>query len=179
MRELLAEYRESKRGLIDMLAELREKEQAIEYEELENAEELLKVIEDDKGKINSMIGSITQIIQWLETGINPYYQQGVDARYMYDITYTNMELIPDIYDQLKSVREELVLNEEQKEILKKVFSTLTERESDCIILHIANRYSMSETGKMLGIKKTTVQNHVESAKKKIENIMQWYGKGTV
>lgn len=178
MRELLAEYRESKRGLIDMLANLKEREQSISYEEVENADELLRVIEDDRNKVNSMIASMNQIIQWIETGINPYYQQGVDARYAYDVTYKNMELIPDIYEQIKTEREELVLDDDQVEILRRIFSTLTERENDCMILHIGKNYSMSETGEMLGINKTTVQNHVERAKKKVDNIIKWYGEGT-
>lgn len=128
---------------------------------------------DDKKKINSMINSTSDIIEWLETGVNPYFQQGVDVNHAYHIKHVgNMDLIPDIAEQITEEREPLVLTDEQKKVLQKVFNTLSDRERDCFLLHEGQNMSMSEVGKKLGIAKTTVQNHIENARKKISRLVK-------
>lgn len=126
---------------------------------------------EDKKLINSMIDSTTQIIEWIETGKNPYYEKGVDKRNAYHTQYlSNMDVLPDINEQLREEREPLHLTIEQKRVIKKVFDVLSDRERDCFILHEASGLSMSQVGKALGIAKTTVQNHIENARRKIKSI---------
>lgn len=126
---------------------------------------------EDKKLINSMITSTTDIIHWLETGRSPYYEQGIDINSAYHVQHlSNMDLIPDITEQITQEREPLTLTSEQKRVIKKVFDALSDRERDCFILHEARGLSMSQVGDQLGIAKTTVQNHVENARRKVKNI---------
>lgn len=182
MRLLLSSYKQSRKGLRKMLRELDKEEKEIKAKliEAESDSDLLEqlnrrlgLINYDKGLINSMIDSTSDIIKWIETGVNPYYQSGVDRRYNYDVTnLSNMDIIPDITKQLKSEREELRrLSKEEIRTITKVLNALTERERECFLLHVAAGHSMNETGKILGIAKTTVQNHIEKSRKKIKRIV--------
>ena len=128
---------------------------------------------DDKKKINSMINSTSDIIEWLETGVNPYFQQGIDVNHAYHIKHMeNMDLIPDIAEQITEEREPLVLTDEQKKVLQKVFNTLSDRERDCFLLHEGQNMSMSEVGEKLGISKASVQTYVKRAKEKVKELVR-------
>lgn len=154
---LLNQYKNAREELKDMIAAL----------------EPIKTDRDDEDRklLNSMIGSTTKIIEWLETGRNPYYEQGIDKRHAYHIKYlSNMDILPDINEQITSEREPLFLTSDEKRIIVKIFKVLSDRERDCFILHEAKGLSMSQVGNKLGIAKTTVQNHVENARIKIENV---------
>lgn len=186
MRILLSEYKQSRRGLRKMLRQLDKREnettevlQAVTPETEAIVEDLhnqLRTIKRDRGIVNSMIRSVSEIIDWMESGTNPYYRQGISRRHNYDVTYLGqMDLIPDISEQLKEEREELKrLSKDEKELITKVLMTLTDRERECFILHVAAGHSMSETGEVLGIAKTTVQNHIEKARVKIKSITSNY-----
>src|SRR5690625_4454270 len=126
---------------------------------------------DDKTYINSMIDSVTDIIDWLDTGINPFFPAGIDRRHAYDVTrLSNMDLIPEITEQLEP--EPVELTDEQKRIITRIFQTLTDRERDCFILHHCLMMSFSEIAKDLHISKSTVQTHIFRARKKIKEIAQ-------
>src|SRR5690625_1273379 len=126
---------------------------------------------DDRTYINSMIDSVTDIIDWLDTGINPFFPAGIDRRHAYDVTrLSNMDIIPEITEQLEP--EPVELTDEQKRIITRIFQTLTDRERDCFILHHCLMMSFTEVGKNLGIAKTTVQNHIESARRKINDMVR-------
>jgi len=162
-----------------MLADLLEKETEIMNSKCENVDDEIKkeddmlLIKNDKEQINSMIKSVNEIIRWIETGVNPYFQQGYDEKYKYGINYfESMDILPDIMKEIREEREELVLTEENKQVLKQVFRALSEREADCMVLHIGQRHSLTKTGEMLGIEKSTVNTHVMRAKKKIDKIVQ-------
>src|SRR5690625_5247283 len=104
MRLLLSSYKQSRKGLRKMLRELDKEEKEIKAKliEAESDSDLLEklnrrlgLINYDKGLINSLIDSTSDIIKWIETGVNPYYQSGVDRRYNYDVTnLSNMDIIP-------------------------------------------------------------------------------------
>lgn len=182
MRLLLVEYRQAKKELNNMIKFLRSEEKRMTKEIEMNDEnkvidfdimEELDLVKDDVRLVTSMIDSVSKTIQWIETGINPYFHKGVDKKYKYDITsLENMDLLPDIAEQLTEEREELVMTEEQKEALIKIFELLTKRERDCVILHIAHGKSMAETGELLGIGKTTVNTHIMRARKKIDEVVR-------
>lgn len=177
MKVLLTEYRKSYEGLKKMLNTLNKQEQEIKnlLNQLSNEqlEHKLELIKNDKTVVNSMMRSTEKIIKWIDTGVNPYFQQGIDVKYSYDITHlSNMDIIPDISEQLKEEREELKITEEKRHIIKEVFKVLSNRERDCVILHIAHGYSMSETGEMLNINKSTVNTHIIRARQKIERVVR-------
>src|SRR5690625_43644 len=156
MRELLLEYRQSRDDLLKMI------------ENLGNSE-LDKL---DKRLINSMIDSVTKSIEWLETGRNPYYQQGIDVRYAYDITrLPYMDILPDLQDHLTVESEPLEITDEHIDIFKKVISVLSDREWECFVLHNASCMSMSEIADKLDISKSTVQTHIKRARGKIKELV--------
>src|SRR5690625_7530930 len=153
MRDLRTEYKEARKGLRDMLKRIGDNER-------DNV---------DKTYINSMINSVTKIIEWLETGRNPYFQQGVDVEYAYDVTkLSNMDLLPDINEQIE--REKPELTDEQRQTIIKVFRNLSDRERECFILHHGAMMSMAEIAKQLGIRKDSVQINVTRAREKIKEI---------
>src|SRR5690625_2933359 len=153
MRDLLIEYKEARKGLRDMLKRLGDNER-------DNV---------DKTYINSMINSVTKIIEWLETGRNPYFQQGVDVEYAYDVTkLSNMDLLPDINEQIE--REKPELTDEQRQTIIKVFRNLSDRERDCFILYYGAMMSMAEIAKQLGISKGSVQMYLNRAREKSKKL---------
>ena len=150
------QYKQSRKGLKEMLDRLGNTEQ----------DEL------DKMQINSMINSVSKIIDWLETGRNPYFQQGVDIRYIYQIKsfderFDSLQTIPDILD---AVEEPFEITDDQKNTLVEIFKLLSDRERECFLLHIGQGWSMQEIADELNISKSTVQTHVERAKEKIEEL---------
>ncbi|GIN89131.1 hypothetical protein J22TS1_01820 [Siminovitchia terrae] len=96
--------------------------------------------------------------------------RGVDKRSVYQIrSLENMDLIPDITEQLDDVNErKLLMTRKEKVILVDILSSFSLRERQCYILHTAHGLSMSEIEEELGIKKPTVQKYIERARKKIE-----------
>src|SRR5699024_3429562 len=101
-------------------------------------------LEDEK-LINSMIDSATYIIEWIEKGGNPEEMRGINVRRAYHIKYlSNMDILPDITEQIPEEREPLILTEEKKRLIVKFFEALSDRERDCFILHATQGMSMSE-----------------------------------
>ncbi|WP_313429639.1 sigma-70 family RNA polymerase sigma factor [Siminovitchia terrae] len=123
-----------------------------------------------KTMINSMVEDMDFAIEWLETGRQPGTYRGVDKRSVYQIrSLENMDLIPDITEQLDDAHEKkLMMTREEKVILTDILSSFSHRERQCYILHTAHGLSMSEIEEELGIKKPTVQKYIERARKKIE-----------
>src|SRR5690606_9286482 len=125
----------------------------------------------DKTQINSMINDMSFVIKWLETGKNPEEMRGVNIRNVYRLRYLEkMDMLPDIQEEFK--REQLVLSSEQKRIIMQIFTTLSDRERDCFVLHTSQNMSMSEIADELNISKATVQVYIQRAKEKIERIIK-------
>lgn len=150
--DLLCEYREGKKQLNRLKNSLNQKD---------------PVIKEDIKIINSMAEDMDFVIEWLETGRQPGLRRGVDKRKAYQIKYLeNMDLIPDISEQLEP--KPLYLSESQKRVLLNIFSSFSTRERQCYILYAAQGLSMAEIAEELGIKKRTVQQYLERARKKIK-----------
>jgi RNA polymerase sigma factor (sigma-70 family) len=152
--DLLIEYRNGKKQLNKLKNSLNQKDPAIK---------------EDIKIINSMVGDMDFVIEWLETGRQPGLRRGVDKRKVYQIKYLeNMDLIPDISEQLEPSDKQLNLSESQKRILLNIFSSFSLRERQCYILYAAQGLSMAEIAEELGIKKRTVQQYIERARKKVK-----------
>ncbi|MEN0648902.1 sigma-70 family RNA polymerase sigma factor [Caldifermentibacillus hisashii] len=150
--DLLCEYREGKKQLNRLKNSINQKD---------------PVIKEDIKIINSMAEDMDFVIEWLETGRQPGLRRGVDKRKAYQIKYLeNMDLIPDISEQLEP--KPLYLSESQKRVLLNIFSSFSTRERQCYILYASQGLSMAEIAEELGIKKRTVQQYLERARKKIK-----------
>lgn len=152
---MLDEYKQARQGLIDMLKRLGDSERDNE----------------DRKIINSMIRDVEYIIKWLKLGYDPENPQGVNVRDIYNINkYPHMEVVPDIYEQLRQEREELhELTPEEKRTIDTVLRTLSDRERDCFLLRIQG-LRLREIANELNISLSSVQTYIERADEKIKEI---------
>lgn len=154
---LIEEYSEGKRQL---------------HKLRESFDETDPLHQTDRKTINSMIGDMDFVIEWLETGRQPGVMRGIDVKHVYQKrSLESMEFIPDITEQLETNDKPLSLNEEEKRILLDIFSSFSFRERQCYILHVAQGMSMSQIAEMLSIQKRTVQQYIERARVKVEQIV--------
>ncbi|WP_068672291.1 sigma factor-like helix-turn-helix DNA-binding protein [Oceanobacillus sp. Castelsardo] len=151
--ELLGEYKEERRDLGRMKNDLEP--------------ELFM----DKKQINSMIDSMSFTIEWMETGRQPGLYRGIDKRNAYRLKqYEDMDIIPDINEELRKEREPFYLNASQKAKLINIFKSFSDRERQCYIMYEAENLSMKKIADRLGIKKRTVQQYIERAREKVEKV---------
>ena len=129
---------------------------------------------NDLKQFNSMIDSMTYSLEWMTTGRQPNTYRGVDEKAVYQRrSYENIDLIPDIAEQLESeVEKKLYMTKEEKIILADILSSFSLRERQCYILHMAQGMSWSEIADELGVSKSTVQTHITRARSKVEKRIQ-------
>lgn len=124
---------------------------------------------EDRKTISGMIGDMDFVIEWLETGRQPGVLRGVDKKSVYQKrSLESMDIIPDITNQLEISDQPLFLSEKQKKVLLNIFCSFSLRERQCYILHVAQGMSMQEIADELGLKKRTVQQYIERARKKVK-----------
>ncbi|WP_419893267.1 sigma factor-like helix-turn-helix DNA-binding protein [Oceanobacillus kimchii] len=125
--------------------------------------------QDDEHKINSMIGSMTYSMDWMETGRQPDSYRGVDKRNAYRISqYEDMDIIPDITEQLE--REPLYMSQEQRQTMLRLLKNFSNRERQCYIMYEAEGLSMQKIADRLNLTKSSVQIYLKRAKDKVETI---------
>lgn len=127
----------------------------------------------DLKQINSMIESMTFSIEWMQTGRQPGTYRGVDEKAVYQRrSYENIDLIPDIAEQLKEEgdinKKHLFMTREEKVIMADILASFSLRERQCYILHVGQKKSMSEIAYELGVSKSMVQQSIRRAKSKIK-----------
>lgn len=135
--------------------------------------ENLKDANDEK-VINGMIRDMSETIEWLETGRDPVYQKGVHVNSIYHVTtYADMDLIPDIVEQLEEKDDinerHLFMTRDEKIIMSEIINSLSLRERQCYFLHVGHGKSLGEIATEIGVSKSTVQTHINRAKAKIKN----------
>ncbi len=130
---------------------------------------------NDLKQFNSMIDSMTYSLEWMTTGRQPNTYRGVDEKAVYQRrSYENIDLIPDIAEQLEKNdvnKKHLFMTQEEKVILADILSAFSLRERQCYILHVGQKKSMSEIAFELGVSKSMVQQSIRRAKNKIEERM--------
>lgn len=125
----------------------------------------------DKSKINSMVDSMTYSIDWMETGRQPDTYRGVDKKDKYRAKfYDDMDVIPDINEELRKEREPLYMDQEQRMALLQLFHNFSDRERQCFIMHVAEGLSMQKIADKLNLSKWTVRTYINRAKEKVEGI---------
>lgn len=125
---------------------------------------------NDLKQINSMITSMTFSLEWMKTGRQPGTFRGVDEKAVYQRrSYENIDLIPDIAEQLDDEDEGklLFMTKEEKIILADILASFSLRERQCYILHVAQGLSMNAIGIELGVSKSTVQMYIKRAVEKV------------
>lgn len=123
----------------------------------------------DLTQINSMIESMNFSMEWLETGRQPGTFKGIDKKSIYQHqSFSNMDFIPDITEQLEEGPKQLYMTAEEKIILADIFASLSLRERQCFILHEAGGISMGKIADELGITKSSVQYYIRHARNKVK-----------
>ena len=127
---------------------------------------------NDLKHINSMIDSMSFSLEWMTTGRQPGTYRGVDEKAVYHRrSYENIDLIPDIVEQLEEDdinKKHLFMTREEKIILGDILSSFSLRERTCYILHEGQKMSMAKIADELGITKRSVQQYIERARKKVQ-----------
>lgn len=153
--ELIPQYKKGRRDLKEMSNNLSDNE----------------IDRVDKTQINSMIDSMGFSIDWMETGRQPGVYRGADRRDVYRAKqYDDMDVIPDITEQLEKEREPLYMSREQRIELLHLFRSFSDRERQCFIMYEAEQLSMQKIADKLGLSKWTVRTYIDRAKGKVEAI---------
>ncbi|MEN2765817.1 sigma-70 family RNA polymerase sigma factor [Ornithinibacillus xuwenensis] len=146
--KLIMEYEQSKRELYNMKNNL-------------GSSEIDKL---DKSQINSMIGTVSEAIDWMATGRETGKMRGIDKRAAYQrVAMQDMDMFPS----LDIVPEERVLGEDEKRVIFNILAEMTPRQRQCFLLHTVYALSYSDISRELKIGRSTVQKHIERAKEKI------------
>lgn len=151
--ELILEYKDEKRALHGMHAALSDFPQD----------------KHDKTQINSMLESMDYAIEWMETGRQPDSYKGAEMRGIYQ--FEDMDILPDITENLKEERGQLYMDREQRKLMLRLFRFLSDRERQSYIMFKAEGISMGEIAKRFGVSKGTVQSYIKRAKRKIEEVV--------
>lgn len=155
MIDLIYEYRRSLRELNKMKKELSETSSVRDKEDI--------------SLINNMITDVSYVIEWLENGRQPDAKRGYDRREVYKrMVYYDpciLEMIgPSTADEVETHND---VSDVDRERIEDALSVLTKREKDIFLMHHAQNHSLSHIADLLGIKKTTVQTHLERSERKI------------
>lgn len=152
VRERLREYAKGKRTLEKYRASLIKPEN--EQSEDEQTEIEL---------VSSMISDMNYAMDWMRTGRKPYSRRGIDIHDAYSrAMLMDMDLIPAAKPDPP-----VYVSVEQKKELVQILMTLSARELQCYLLHMAQGLSYAEIGRELKLTKRTVQYYVDKARAKV------------
>jgi RNA polymerase sigma-70 factor (ECF subfamily) len=131
----------------------------------------------EKAHVAAMIRDCEYIIEWLETGRRPGNRRGIERR-----SKEQREFPVDV-DTVRrymyggkrgSTDGSAGIPEEQVIMMEEALSILTTQQRDAYIMVKVNRFSLENAADVMGLKKTTVQNHVDRAQLKISAFIAKY-----
>lgn len=129
---------------------------------------------DDPIKIeiaNQIITDMDYSIRWMKTGEQPdVYSKAVETKSAYTRrVLLDMNMFPCLDFTPKQNRE---LSDSRKRAVMHVIQNLTERQLVCYLLKNAHMRSLQEIAEELNLAKSTVQEHLDNAEKKIKKISE-------
>ncbi|UED81940.1 helix-turn-helix domain-containing protein [Lysinibacillus sp. CD3-6] len=144
----------------------------LQYKKAKKSMERDKAKMDDPLKIeiaNQIIADMDYAIRWMKTGEQPdAYSRAVESKSAYSRrALLDLEIFPCLDITPTADR---IISDNRKRAVMQVIQHLTERQLTCFLLHTAHMRSMQEIADELGIAKSTVQEHLDNAEKKIKNI---------
>lgn len=133
----------------------------------------------DRKYINSMINEMSFVIDWLKIGKNPDQERGIHKNAVYQTAQIeDIDTLPDIYGDLRAERKKLRrMTEDEKQIVREVFFSMTDRQRECFIRHIGQLQTLQEIGEDMGLSRNTVYSHVNRAREKVAEILEKNGVG--
>ncbi|MDR4197940.1 sigma factor-like helix-turn-helix DNA-binding protein [Bacillus altitudinis] len=150
MNELILEY---KRALKDTKRR---------YEQLDETDPSRKIF-------SAMINDLEYVVKWLSTGRQPEAKRAIDRRSVYQRTvFASPEVLEALANQYNFVKEPpRKLSEDDKRLIEYALSTLTQKQKEMYLSHVADGNSLDKIASLMGVSKGTVQIHLSRAKKKI------------
>lgn len=143
------------------------------YKQTKRILRALRTLSQDKGErqvIGEMISECDYAIEWMRTGRRPGAMRGIERPYR--VTPWD----PGWFDYYQSPSGFTIERDESKKQLSdldrfrvsEAMRGLSERERQCFVMYHVDMMSFEEIGFELHIGKSTVQTHIERARKKIE-----------
>ncbi|HDR6244835.1 TPA: RNA polymerase subunit sigma-24 [Bacillus cereus] len=131
--------------------------------------------EKDISIINEMISDINYALEWMRTAKQPGKTRGIERRAAYEREkpcdpllmqrYVRSTVIP-VYEWDTEVKES-VISEWDRIQLEDALSTLTEREKEIYIMSRGYGFTQDKISNFLKLQRTTVQEYLKRADKKI------------
>ncbi|EJR71671.1 sigma-70 family RNA polymerase sigma factor [Bacillus cereus] len=131
--------------------------------------------EKDISIINEMISDINYALEWMRTAKQPGKTRGIERRAAYEREkpcdpllmqrYVRSTIMP-VYEWDTEVKES-VISEWDRIQLEDALSTLTEREKEIYIMSRGYGFTQDKISNYLKLQRTTVQEYLKRADKKI------------
>ncbi|UBH12434.1 sigma factor-like helix-turn-helix DNA-binding protein [Macrococcus armenti] len=171
MKDLLIEYMQSLKDLEVVIKNFNDKhaEAIKKHEKLGDKQNAANPIIKELSTLNSMKNELQFIITWLRTGHNPNEHNAIDKTNCYLVDHQVLEEVIDNSQYIK------VSEDEYEDYIKDINSPishalrkLSKRELEVFIMMDCEKMHARQVAELLNIKKTSVENYRERAKKKID-----------
>src|SRR5574341_795327 len=132
---------------------------------------------EELSHVNGMIRDCQYVIEWMETGRRPGNRRGIERRAKKD---REIPMDLDILRRYMGRGSRGVLEfhkeitHEQMVMMESALDILTVQQRDAFVMVVVNRFSLEMAADVMGLKKTSVQNHVDRAKAKITAFITKY-----
>lgn len=127
---------------------------------------------DDKKVISGMISDCEYAIEWLETGRRPGNKRGIERRAAYQREKLVDPLRMQAYARNTKAGGPSNLSDWERFQIEDALCRLSERERECYVLAHGECYSFSQIAELLRISRSSVEEYVERAQKKISEDLQ-------
>lgn len=132
----------------------------------------LRTLNTDKAEreiIGGMISDCNYTIDWLRSGRRPGNRRGIERRSMEQRTFPIDPLYLQSYAQPAACGSPTTLSDSERFRIDEALHTLSEREKQAFIFHVALGFSLAQTAQEMGTSKSTVQKFIERARNKVED----------
>ncbi|WP_232700172.1 sigma factor-like helix-turn-helix DNA-binding protein [Brevibacillus daliensis] len=158
MQDLLQEYKETRKHLRRVYADLSESVKVLD-----------EVALSERKYLSEMISDVEYVIEWLETGRRPGSKRGIERRAAYEREISIDLVRMQAFVYRGTAGSPCNLTEWEKFQLEDALACLTARERECYILTHGEGFSFEETARFLCISKSSIQTLVTRAQNKIAN----------
>jgi RNA polymerase sigma factor (sigma-70 family) len=121
----------------------------------------------DQDLLDSMASDLRYSIEWMKTGRRPGNKRGIERRAAYQRERPVDPIILQNYAKKTSGGTYYTLTDSERERLADALSILTDREQEIYILARGECFTYEQIASMLCVSKSTIQDTIERAEKKI------------
>lgn len=140
---------------------------ALNIEEQISLREKISFLEGEKRIVSEMISDCEWTLEWLDSGRRPGNKRGIERRAAYQRDKLMDPVRMQAFVFKSTAGSPANLSEWQRFQIQDALSRLSERERECYVMAHGECFSFSEIGHMLGISKSSVEEYVSRAQRKI------------